>query len=254
MIRMSLPASARLWNAKFDAYKKEIDALPEPKTTGDVTAIVLSYKRPANIEPIIRALLKSPSIARIVLSNHNPAIPSASLFPKSHPRVTVVEHPHRDSYYRYAIAATLPGDRFLAIDDDVFLLPSQIETVCHELSENPRVPHGVCCQFRRKNGSFISGIVRYEGETDVINRVYAFTKTHAQKVVASHDARWSDGENCMWDDILVSFSGEGRPQCHDVGDILFCPTSRKSDVALCRRGDFSSKREAAFRELSAARS
>ena len=244
MLAMSSDIGAIGWKKRLERWSGDICRMPEADGTGPVTAIVLSYKRPQNISPIVEALLRTPSVGSVVVSNHNCSVSSAGLF-RSHPRVRVLENDGRDSYYRFFIASGLSGEFFLGVDDDVFLRPEQLETVCKRLKADPSVPHGVCGQFRTDSG-FISGIIRYEGRMDVINRVYAFTKMQAQKVVKQHDAHWSEHDNCMWDDILLSTTGRGKPMCWNVGSILMCPTSREQGVALCRREDFSRKREEAF--------
>lgn len=249
-LRMLLAHNGQRWKAKLNAYAKFVDCAPEPDGQGSVTAIVLSYKRPGNVALIVQSLLKTPSISSVVVSNHNPDVPGATLFPSSHPRVYIVNHPGRDPYYRYVIASRLPGEFFLGVDDDVFLRPSQLETVCRELLKRPEVPHGVCGQLRRKRGGFLSGLIRYEGEVDVINRIFAFTKTHALAVVSRHDQHWPDHSMCFWDDIILSRTGSGKPVCHDVGDILFCPTSRNRKIALCKQTHFHAIRESAFAALA----
>lgn len=250
-LRMSWPMGKTRWDSAFDDFRKTVEAMPESDGTGDVHAIVLNYKRPRNIEPIVLSLLRTPSIGAVTICNHHPDSSPSAFFPRPHPRVRIEHYPHGDAYRRYVIAAREPSRFFLSTDDDVFLRPTQIERLCNALRAQPAIPHGVCGQFRYSSGGFRSGIVRHEGTVDILNRVYAFTSDHASKIVAAHDAHWKDEKKCFWDDVLLSLVTREKPMCHDVGKILFCPTSRAPGIALCRQTDFVSKRKYAFDTLRA---
>lgn len=247
VVRMALRLGSPSWPPRLRDVPVPVSSA-FGKRENDTAAIVLNYKRWQNIEPIVRSILRAPSIGTVIISNHENA-PRKQLFPHADPRVRILENPGRDSYYRYVVASEQPEEYFVAIDDDVLLTPTQLENLCACLRSDPSVPHGVCGQFRRKHRGFISGIVRHEGRIDVLNRVYAFTKSHAQAVVALHDTYWTDADNCFWDDILLSAVGAGKPQCHDVGDLSFCYTSRMRGIALCARNDFFDKREYAYRAV-----
>ena len=48
------------------------------------------------------------------------------------------------------------------------------------------------------------------------------------------------------DDIVLSFTGMGRPRIHDLGPLEFCPTSSLKGVALWKENDFFERRYRLF--------
>jgi hypothetical protein len=44
------------------------------------------------------------------------------------------------------------------------------------------------------------------------------------------------------DDILLSFSGDGSPKCHNLGLLDNCPTSSEEGIALWKEKGFFDKR------------
>ena len=99
-----------------------------PARDRDCTAIVLSYKRPQNIAPLVGLLLKAPSIRQVIVSNNNPVLSAWGTADGQllAPRLCVVEQPTAAAcHIKYQIARQQDSKLFLAIDDDVFLRPSQ---------------------------------------------------------------------------------------------------------------------------------
>ncbi len=91
------------------------------------TAILLSYKRPKNIEPIVRALLRCAFIDKVIVSNNNPAVRIGDWVHLTDPRIRLIDQT-RDSPpgLRFAIAFDTPAEHFLCIDDDIFPYPKQV--------------------------------------------------------------------------------------------------------------------------------
>lgn len=226
---------------------------------GAVVAIVAQYLRPYNIDLIARALLLTPSVQRVIICENNPECRLDSWLPLRHPRLHVVRAEERaGTPDRYRIARSQHAEKFLIVDDDLFLQPRQMEVLCRRLDADPEVPHGIVGQRQQADGSFDYSISGVEGELDILNRVYACTAEQVCRTIALledlhvpvHTEPWGD---FPFDDIALSFSGARRPMCHDVGAFLDCPTQGTAGIAAWREGTFSSLRQEVYSRLSAMR-
>jgi len=144
----------------------------------------------------------------------------------------------------------------MAIDDDVFLMPGQIKKLFRALLKNPAVPHGIRGeQFVLKNGRIASSrcVSRKKMKVDVLILVYAFTREHLKEYfsmlehmkICQDDVKFSD-------DVVISFSGEGRPRCENLGLLLCCPSSRDKNIAVYRQEGFYEERYNSFLRCSRA--
>lgn len=227
------------------------------KNTPNFTAIILNYKRPQNIEPIVRALSRTAFVEKIIVSNNNPKCNLNDWVDTNNTKLTLLHQEKRRSpAIRFSIAASDEAQYFIAVDDDIFLHPLQFNGLCRALVSDPLVPHGVFGQIRSIDGDLVSHVKRAYIEVDELNRVYLFTKTHMNEffrlldeLKMSHDqAAWEHG---MWDDILLSFSGCAKPLCHDVGPIRDCPTHSKAGIAVWRSNNsFFAYRRRFYRLIS----
>jgi hypothetical protein len=134
----------------------------------------------------------------------------------------------------------------MVIDDDIFFTPGQVRKFFMALLQNPSVPYGPRGEnFVVKNGKVLSCkiIGRKNGEVDAIIWAYSFTREHLTEYfsllehmkVSSEDVRFSD-------DVVISFSGRGKPRCVDLGPLLCCPSSRDKDIAVYRQDGFHKNR------------
>jgi hypothetical protein len=223
----------------------------------DLTAIILSYKRPQNIAPLVGMLLKAPSIRNVIISNNNPDLKMGDWFRIESPRVSIVNQDRaRACPIRYQIAQQLESRYFIAIDDDVFLRPSQIETLCAALRADPSRPWGILgMSYDDSSGKMQYNICR-PGEVDILNQVYAFTSDHVRRFFElanalgfgpAHEA-W---ERSNWDDIVISHSGVSRPCVCDVGAVTGCPTGAEPGIAVWKEDGFLAGRLALFQQLRA---
>jgi hypothetical protein len=85
--------------------------------------------------------------------------------------------------------------------------------------------------------SFTNCIIEFDGEIDIVNRVYFFTKTHAKRCVELAREMcepWQESPLYLTksDDIFLSWSGRGKPLCHAVGRFVDCPTQAQPGIAL----------------------
>ncbi len=201
-------------------------------------------------------VLKAPSIQRVILSNNNPNLKMADWFGNTSSRVTVIEQGSScASSLRYRIALEQDSPLFVAIDDDVFLRPSQIETLCETLRAHPCSPCGICGSVYDERSHVLHNIGR-PGDVDIIHQAYAFTPRHvrrffdlatALRLGPAHEA-W---QSTTWDDIVISHSGLSKPRVADVGAFTECPTGAEAGVAAWRADGFVPFRMALFHRLRA---
>lgn len=222
----------------------KITDISEPRAI----AVLLSYKRPKNMPLIVKTLLKLPFISRVIVSNNNPDLKMEDFFDFTDDRLELInQKERRRAGFRFGIAQHLHASNYIFIDDDLFLKPSQIVSLYKALMENPSVPHGVWGQrFRREDGRYkgFEIIRNYSGELDVINRAYFLTRSHVDNFFALLNAIGISEiiDLRFGDDIILSFSGQGRPVCHDVGFLLDCPSKDADGVAIWREENFQSYR------------
>lgn len=217
--------------------------------------IILSYARPQNIQRIVQAILEAQSCGRIILSNNNPNINILPYVDPSPEKLEIIQHQERwGPVMRWCIAKECDSAYFVCIDDDLFLTSRQIDMLVARLQDEPTVPHGVWGEkitVDRNRFMIKRGIFNYSGEVDVINRAYAFTPTHVRrffelmKYLGVGDPR----DLGRGDDILLSFSGTGRPKCHDLGQLESCPTSDLEGIALWKEAGFYEQRFIKFHRL-----
>ncbi len=234
------PVARMRWLCVFHTWKKNAytEKLPV-NLSPDTVAILLSYRRPQNIDVIVRLLLKTPSIAKVIVSNNNPEYHIWDWISVRDPRLTVLSHVVRQPCrMRYALAARETEYRhFLAVDDDIFLLPSQLEKLCQSLRDDPSRPHGVTGQvYDSWRGMVYHNNNNRTQIVDVINRVYAFTKDHVEGLQqlereAGFGPAHPDWKYSTYDDLFLSFS-RGKPRVVCVGKYLDCPSQSASGVAL----------------------
>ena len=222
----------------------------------DTTVIILAYNRYQNISLQVRSILRHPRISRVIVSINN----VSRRFPRSwrvvDPRVRYIDQPvMRTTLSRYHIALREAGDKFLFLDDDVFITPAQIDALLCKLDEDPEVPHGVVGQiydpWMDRMHSFVRG---HEGPADVVNCVYALTKTHLtsffqllQRLEIGPAMR--TGFPPIADDMILSHTGSGKPILHSLGPLLCCPTSSMQGIAAYTAGNFFRYRMRLFKEL-----
>ena len=137
----------------------------------------------------------------------------------------------------------------------VSLLPRQMDQLFGRLLANPSIPHclqGACYVeeslrarypvAQRRHG-WLGGIVDIDAPVHVVNRGYAFTRSHLQEAYrlgALLDI--NVGSMPIAEDILLSFGGTALPRCVKLGRILSCPSSSRPGVAVWRQEDFHRKR------------
>lgn len=232
----------------------------ERPRTDCCTAIILNYKRPHNIRAIVRSLLAADRVGDIHVVNNNSSHAMSMYFSSDHPRVHVIDnHRNGGALERYLFAKRIKGRFFLSIDDDTFLTAEQINALCQKLIEHPEVPHGLYGQFVKEDvsseeGRFRNGVECLEGPMDILNRVYAFTAGHVDRLFSIlEDIGMNDPKSwkklSIADDIVISFCGTSKPLAHDLGRILACPTSDARGIAQWRQPEFDAFRFDLYKRL-----
>jgi glycosyltransferase involved in cell wall biosynthesis len=236
------------WRARFGRM------VPAPSAER-CTIIMLSYRRPQNMEPLVRSVLRCAFVERLIVCNNNPSYDIESWVSLADARLVLRNNSeNRGTIARFDIARSENGERFLVIDDDIFLYPEQLNVLFTRLLEDPSRPHGLYGQIARPDGSFVDAVHRVDAELDVLNRVYAFTRQHLEEFYRLLSDMGIEDENARLaltrgDDMVLSFSGVGRPMCHDVGEILDCPSEGVQGIAVWRESDFRTYRAALFPQL-----
>jgi hypothetical protein len=160
---------------------------------------------------------------------------------------------------RISLAASLPFDHYIAVDDDVFLTPEQYAELADRLRREPDRAHGICGQrLEFSDGAFAyrHRLVAIDAGVSILNMVYAFSRAQA---VAAMDlaARVGFGD---WrrigsvDDIVLSCASAEPSFCHDVGELSLCPSGNDPAIAQWRTADFSARRDEVVRRLLAIQS
>ncbi len=223
--------------------------------TDKAVCILLSYARPQNIQRMVDTVLQSSACGRLILSNNNPDIDIHEFIKSGDDRVEITQSPERRyAVERFVIARECPEQYFLCIDDDLFVSPDQIEQLIEALIREPERPHGMYGEIvHDRDGQLTveTSIHRYDGELDVLNRIYAFTRDHVRRFFEIADLLGTENIDELGpiDDIVLSHSGNSLPRCHDFGDFWECPTSNQKGVALWQEADFLDLRLVCYRKL-----
>ncbi|MFT6583060.1 MAG: hypothetical protein ACJAU6_003510 [Alphaproteobacteria bacterium] len=218
-----------------------------------VTFILLSYARPQNLSRITAAIQKSRFCDRIILCNNNPEIDVLNYIDPSSRALEIIQQTEKwVAIKRFCIAKECASEYFVCIDDDLFLTPVQIDALVNALLADPAVPHGVWGEniYIDTDADGVatirleSGLHNFSGDVRVINRAYAFTQTHVQQLFHLMAALGVNDPRMLGpaDDILLSFSGDRPPKCHDLGPLDNCPTSSEEGIALWKEKGFFDKR------------
>lgn len=210
----------------------------------ELTVILMSYSRPRNIDPIVRAALKCRFVRRVRVQNNNPEIDIRDWVDVDDPRLVITNSEvRRWAGVRWDLARETNDPFFLAIDDDVFLFPGQIASLFMHLLRDPSVPHGVhgvrwTRTESRRHADEIAHRAGEETTVDVLHQLYAVTSRHVirqkrllEDVRAMSDHAYDISQR-FGDDVVISYCGDGSPRVHDLGPVATCPTSHADGIAL----------------------
>jgi hypothetical protein len=197
------------------------------------TAILLSWRRPHNLPPIIEALAGSPRIGEIMLWNNNPEVRL------DFPGVTVINSPRNFlCFARYSLVPLAAHDTIWFQDDDLLLSNAQLEAMYAAYLPDPSRIYG------RVGRNLVDGLYSADdvygdcdivlGQTMLFHRNllhYAFTPLGALPPDLAED------------DIIFSLATARRHLAVEVGPIE--DLGMDDGVALWRRPDHFERRQRA---------
>ena len=218
------------------------------------TVILLSFKRPQNMDRIVRICLAARFVERVIVSNNNPEVDLRDWIGIDSDRLQLIAQPKpTPPGVRVSLARKAGGRHFISIDDDVFLSPGQLHRLYRAYLSDPSVPHGFhgqCWEEAEREGG-LGGVVLGDKRVDVLNRAYFFSEsqlTEFERLAAllhlGPPEAIRNGE-----DVLLSFCGERRPRIHGIGPVLECPTSDRAGIAVWREPGFQKTRVQLFQSL-----
>lgn len=217
--------------------------------------VLITYFNPArarHADAQIRNVLRCCFVDRVIVLSHNPDLRADTLVRVRDPRLVLVNAGKRlGCGHRWVVALAEDPEYLLVIDDDILLRTSQIPRLFSLLVARPDVPHGMSGVRRHEDG-FLAFVDRRSTEVDYLCEVYALTRQHLTRYwelrALVTDPSVAERVDSAMDFILVSRSGVGRAQVHDVGHILRCETFRTPGVAVHKESDF----QRAIQEVSLA--
>jgi len=225
-------------------------------------AVLLTHNRPQNIWFLVQGALRNRFVTRVIVSNSNPRVKIRDWVRSADPRLTLIDEtiPTQPGH-RLVLARETGAEYVLSIDDDIFLTPKQWTKFFEFLLSDEKCPHGIIGHLYRpgtksSNGSPFHHVVARDTKVDVLIGAYAFTSEHLERVfdlaadIGVLDlSRVRNGE-----DILLSFSGTGRPCIHSLKPALFCASQGLPGVALWKtESDFWGERIRMFGKVRDAR-
>ena len=244
MLRRLVRPLRRRWNETWWPLASRIGYQPDRLANGlTVGAVLLSYRRQHNIDPILASLLRGRLIDKVILSNDDPSTSIGDFVSHTDERLTIIDQAeNRGPGVRWRLAHEMLADVdiVVCVDDDLFLYPRQIERLCGFVAASPGTPHGVAGIRDREI------VQRKESPVDVLWRAYAVTREHVERYVeivsGMHEHR--DDVERLADDVVISLVGDAPAQVHDVGYLLSCRSQTDPDIAVHQRPHFHETRRA----------
>jgi hypothetical protein len=213
-----------------------------------LAVILLNYRRAQNIGRIVAAAREAlPEAAIFILDQAETddlkGRDDVAWHEVWHQRAAV----NRGAGARVPLAASLPFEHFLAIDDDTFLTPAQITGLVERFRAEPDRAHGVFGQRIEVADGVVSlrnELSRIDAALSILNQVYAFSREQAQAAIALSARLGFPSWNAVGptDDILLSCAADKPPMCHELGPIAVCPSWNKPGIAVWRSGGFMDAR------------
>ena len=201
----------------------------------DLAVIIMNYRRPQNIGQICGAVAEALPGAIVFLIDQADD-ETSSVRHMVPPGVWYRRVANVGPIARLVVAASLPFQRYLAIDDDLFLTHTQLRQLATHHERAPDRVHGIWGQKVIVDGKRLrvrNAILEQNTEVSILNQAYAFSRTDAAGALDLIEATDFDAEqirNC--DDILLSCASERVPLCHNVGSLAVCTTSNEVGIGL----------------------
>ena len=217
------------------------------------TIILLNYKRPFNMECQLRLVLICDFVGEVLLSNNNPHCDLTKHVTTRDPRLKIInQHGRRFPSVRFELAKLAKFQSIIAIDDDVFPTPNQLQILFHNLLSDPSCPHGWGGERFRANLSELNDsseepirntVISKDMEVDALIWAFAFTKTINERYFQLLEKIGETNESVTSsEDVVLSFAGHKPSRIHASNKLITCPTSDDEDIATFQQTGFLHRR------------
>ena len=218
------------------------------------TVILMSYRRPFNMDWQVRSVLKCDFVERVIVCNNNPKERIRDWVRVTDPRLNLIDRlSETGPGIRIKLAAESQGKFFISFDDDVFHLPLQLATLFTALLKNPRRIYGTEGELLPKGSALemVSGVYPFQcgirgrsRQVSAVTQGYAFTLEQSQRCLAlMKDLDMPEPEGVYnGEDIVLSWSGRLPPKLVNIGSYLDCISSFSPGIALHQSTDFFERR------------
>ena len=226
-----------------------------------LTVVLMNHKRPENVAMIVRYTLRAGFVGKLIVSNNSQDYPIEDYVRQKDERLVLLNQEQPSGVgIRFDLARRYAGRYCVCIDDDIFLHPAQLQWIYLGLRTMPERPQGIFGAVYTPSSAdsrwpFLHSRGR-TGEVDILNGLFAFTQTHLNEYFGLCAMLGIDDPKSLMngEDIILSFTGRGRPLIHNVGPIWECASSSMPGVALhMSRPGFYEERWRLYSELRAAR-
>ena len=216
-----------------------------------LSVILLSFKRPRNLNKILSCLTLCDFVDEIILSNNNPEFQIEEYLHIDDSRIRIINQPERRyASIRCELSLEAKSEFILAIDDDIFLQPEQVLRLFECLIDAPDTPHGLGGQIFSDDLSSSRLVSNREMPIEALVWLFAYTKQHVNKYFEILDALNINNRQIeSSEDVPLSFSGEDYAKVHDFGCLARCHTSGKEGVATWRNSGFTEHRKTLIKQM-----
>ena len=177
-----------------------------------LSAVLLNWKRPANVEKIVASLLACEEVDDITVWNNNPdcarALPAA---------VRVIQSPELGLYTRFAAGCLARHEAVLLQDDDLLLPPGVVQVLHREARRNPQVLHGIFGRAPTETGTYaiaLDGTGRVPmvlTRALICPRIYCakfFEHVHVFDELQRDSQPYGNGEDIIFSFVAMKLSGQ----------------------------------------------
>jgi hypothetical protein len=192
-------------------------------------------------------------VGEVLLSNNNPDCDLAKYVTTRDPRLKIInQQMQRFASVRFELARLAEFQSIIAIDDDIFPTPNQLQSLFHNLLSDPSCPHGWggerfitnLSELNDSNMESIRSMVTCRDmEVDALVWVFAFTKTINERYFQLLDKIGETNESVTSsEDVVLSFAGDKSARIHALRRLITCPTSDDKDIATWQKTGFFLRR------------
>lgn len=220
------------------------------KRSEKCTIILMNYKRPFNMECQLRLVLSCDFVGEVLLSNNNPDCDLTPYIRTRDSRIKIInQSKQRFPSVRFELARLARFQAIIAIDDDVFPAPNQLQKLFLSILSDPSCPHGWRGErYIVESSDSIQDSIRQvvfnkDMEADALIWAFAFTKEINERYFRLLDKIGETNESVTAsEDVILSFAGLKSSRIHASGRIITCPTSVDGDIAISQQSGFLNRR------------